>query len=214
MKIFHLAPVLLFSTIASAQPSEGVDAELAPADGAFELAIGTGFAQGGGKLGGGMRNLEDLAGPGGSVELDAGYRATPNLTVGLYGTFSKFQHGDFVDSSTDVLGASAGIQAAVHLRPDHEIDPWVSIGTGWKGLWLSPDSGKTTSLQGLELARIQVGVDYRISKEVSIAPVIGGSLGMYISQDSPSTMAYTELADKQVNFTGYAGLSGRFDLGK
>lgn len=214
MKLLHLAPVLLVPTIASAQPAESLDTEMTPVDGAFELAVGTGFAQGGGKLGGGMRNLEDLAGPGGSVEIDAGYRATPNLTVGLYGTFAKYQHGDLVASSTDVLGATAGVQAAVHLRPDRSVDPWFSVGTGWKALWLSPDSGKSTSLQGLELARVQVGVDFRLSNEVSIAPVVGGSLGMYISQDSPSTMDYTELADKQVNFTGYAGLSGRFDLGK
>jgi hypothetical protein len=43
--------------------------------------------------------------------------------------------------------------------------------------------------------------------------VIGGSLSMFISQDSPMTTDYDELTNKEVNFTGFAGVSGRFDLG-
>ena len=68
-------------------------------------------------------------------------------------------------------------------------------------------------LQGLELARLQVGVDYRVSEDVSLAPVIGGSLNMFVSQDSPMTSDYNEISDKKVNFVGYAGIAGRFDVG-
>jgi len=105
------------------------------------------------------------------------------------------------------------VQAAWHFRPDRSIDPWVSLGGGWKGLWLDPNHGKTTSLQGLDLARVQLGVDYRVSPDVSISPVVGGSLGMFVSQDSPMTNGYTEIGSKKVNFTGFAGLAGRFDVG-
>jgi hypothetical protein len=160
-----------------------------------------------------MGSLEDVSGPGGVVEVDLGYRVLPYLSLGAYGTFSKYEHGDSIDSNTDVLGATAGLQGVVHFRPDTSIDPWVSLGTGWKGLWLDPSSGKTTSLQGLELARLQLGVDYRVSKDVAIAPVIGGSLSMFISQDSAMTTDLTEITDKKVNFTGFAGLAGRFDIG-
>ncbi len=89
----------------------------------------------------------------------------------------------------------------------------MSVGTGWRGLWLSPLSGKTTGLQGLELARLQIGVDYRVDQDVSITPVIGGSLNMFVSEDSAMTPKYTEIADKKVNFMGFAGIAGRFDLG-
>jgi len=220
MKAIKLASVLslLVPLAAHAQPettdtSSSVDHHVAPVSSAFEIGVGTGYAQGGGKLGGGMRNLEDVSGPGAAVELDLGYRVMPALSLGLYGTFSKYQHGDSIDSNTDVLGATAGVQAALHFRPDRSVDPWVSLGAGWKGLWLNPDQGKVTSLQGLELARLQLGVDYRVSQDVAIAPVIGGSLGLFLSQDSPMTTDYTEIQDKKVNFTGFAGLSGRFDLG-
>jgi hypothetical protein len=223
MKAMKLIPVLslLVPAMASAEPesqgpsdaSAGFDHAVAPVRNAFEVAVGTGYAQGGGKLGGSMGSLEDVAGPGAAVEVDLGYRILPQLTVGAYGTFSKYQHGDQLDSSTDVVGATAGVQAAWHFRPDRSVDPWVSLGTGWKGLWLDPSSGKATSLQGLELARLQIGADYRVTEDIAIAPVIGGSLSMFVSQDSPMTTDYTEISDKKVNATAFAGLSGRFDLG-
>ena len=222
MKAIKLIPalsLLVVPSLALAQPSEspdtttGIDHPVPSVKNAFEIGVATGYSQGGGKLGGNKGSLEDVAGPGGVVELDLGYRIIPQLSIGAYGTFSKYQHGDLIGSDNSVLGATAGVQATWHFRPETSIDPFVTLGTGWKGLWLDPDHGKTTSLQGLELARLQIGADYRVSKDVAIAPVIGGSLGMFISEDSAMTTDLTELKDKKVNFTGFAGLSGRFDLG-
>jgi len=224
MKATNLIPALalLIPTLANAQPEPPLEALQSSGDfdhavgaprNALELGVAAGYSQGGGNLGGGMRKLEDIAGPGGAVELDVGYRLTPNLSLGAYGTFAKYATGDYVDDSNDVFGATAGIQAALHFRPARSVDPWVSLATGWKGLWIDPSAGKATSLQGLELARVQLGVDYRISKDVAIAPVIGGSVGMFVSQDSAMTNDYTEISDKEVNFTGFAGVAGRFDVG-
>jgi hypothetical protein len=214
-----LIPALLFvPALASADTESidtqsGVDHEVASVKNGVEIGVATGYSQGGGKLGSTMSNLEDVAGPGAAVEVDLGYRIIPNLSVGAYGTFAQYQHGDLINDSTNVYGATAGVQATLHLRPDRSIDPFVSLGTGWRGLWMNPDQGKVTSLQGFELARLQIGADYRVSKDIAIAPVIGGSLSMFVSQDSPMTTDYTEIQDKKVNFTGFAGLAGRFDLG-
>src|SRR5215468_5652530 len=218
MKLFPAVLLMVVPAMASAQPEPADTADSGHAvaavpDRTFEVAVATGYAQGGGKLGGGLHNLEDVAGPGGAVEVDLGYRIIPQLTVGAYGAFSKSQHGDLIDSNTGVLGATAGVQAAWHFRPHVSIDPWVSLGGGWRALWLDPGAGKVTSLQGFDLARLQLGVDYRVTKEIAISPVIGGSVSMFVSQDSPMTTRYTEIADKQVNFTGFVGLSGRFDFG-
>jgi hypothetical protein len=208
-----LVPAIAYAQPESSESNSSFDHPVAPVSHALEIAVGTGYSQGGGKLGGALGNLEDISGPGGAVELDLGYRIIPQLTVGTYGTFSTYQHGDHLDSGTNVLGATAGVQAAWHFRSDTSIDPWVSLGGGWKGLWLNPSQGKVTALQGFELARLQIGADYRVSKDIAISPVIGGSLSMFVSQDSPMTTDYTEIADKKVNLTGFAGLSGRFDLG-
>lgn len=214
MKIY-LVPALslLVPSIAFAQEeSTTIDHEVASVKNAFEIGVATGYAQGAGKLGGELE-LEDVAGAGGAVELDLGYRIIRQLSIGAYGTLGTFDQGDAIDSDTNVLAATAGVQAAWHFRPDYSIDPWVSLATGWKGLWLDPQNGKTTSLQGLELARVQVGVDYRVSEDIAIAPVVGASLSMFLSEDSPMTADFTEIQDKEVNFTGFAGLAGRFDLG-
>src|SRR5689334_22525942 len=104
MKAFKLVPVLslLVPAIAAAQPTEtvednsGFDHAVAPVRNAFEIGVGTGYAQGGGKLGGNLGSLEDVAGPGGLVEVDLGYRIIPQLSLGAYGTFSKYQKGDSV----------------------------------------------------------------------------------------------------------------------
>jgi hypothetical protein len=222
MKTMHLVSAisLLAPAVAVAQPqaealevSGSFDHRVAAPENAFEISVGTGYSQGGGPVGGSLLHLEDIAGAGAAVELDVGYRINPTFSVGAYGTFAKYATGDHIAGSTDVLGASAGIQAAAHLRPDRSVDPWVSLGAGWKGLWLSPDQGKNTALQGLDLARLQLGVDYRVNEDVSISPVIGGGLGMFVSQDSPMTNGYTEIVGKKVNFTGFAGLAGRFDVG-
>jgi hypothetical protein len=210
---------LLVPAVAYAQPEEALEAQtsvdhaVGPVRNAFELGVTAGYSQGGGKLGNEMPDLDDVAGAGAAVELDAAYRIIPHLSVGAYGSFATYASGDAINDDTNVLAATAGVQAALHLRPDRSIDPWVSVGTGWKGLWLDPQSGKGTSLQGLELARLQLGVDYRVSEDVAIAPVIGGSISMFVSEDSPMTADYTEIASKEVNFTGFAGLAGRFDFG-
>ena len=222
MKAMTLASVLslLIPALAVAQPTADTvesdarfDHAVAPATRAFELGISTGYTQSRGELGGTMGNVEDVAGPGGLVEVDLGYRILPRLSVGAYGAFSKFQRGENVVGNANVLGASAGIQAVVHLRPDRSIDPWVSVGTGWKALWVNPVNSPSTSMQGLELARLQVGADYRVSKDVAIAPVIGGSVSMFLGQENEMVSSLSEIHDKKVNVTGFAGLAGRFDLG-
>lgn len=222
MKTMYLASALslLLPAAAFAQPqtdatedTSAFDHHVAAPSNAFEIGVATGYAQGGGPVGGNLAHLEDIAGAGAAVELDASYRINPTFSVGAYGTFSRYATGDLVVGNPDVVGASAGIQAAAHLRPDRSVDPWVSLGAGWKGLWLNADQGKNTSLQGFDLARVQLGVDYRVTKDIAISPVIGGSLGLFVSQDSPMTTDFTEISDKKVNFTGFAGLAGRFDLG-
>jgi len=58
------------------------------------------------------------------------------------------------------------------------------------GMWSSPDPGKTTSHQGLALARLP--------------------LGMYVGQDAPMTTSDAQIVDNKISFVGFAA---RFDLG-
>ena len=63
------------------------------------------------------------------------------------------------------------------------------------------------------MARLQIGLDYRITETVSIAPVIGGSLDKFVDEDTPMTTGYAQITQRKLNFIGFAGLAARFDLG-
>jgi hypothetical protein len=183
----------------------------APAN-AIEIGFASGYTRGVGPIGGGMQRLEDISkAGGGAVELDAMYRIDPTVAVGVYFSLSKYDASGQADAQTDVFGATAGLQAVAHLRPSRSVDPWVSLGAGWRNLTLSSRPSPDASLQGLELARVQLGVDYRVSEDVAIAPVVGGSLNLFVSEESPGD--FMEIADKKTSFVGFAGIAGRFDVG-
>src|SRR5215471_16860517 len=152
--------------------------KLAPVSNALELTIGTGYAQGFGDIGTNLPKLTDVGQPGGAVQVGVGYRVIPELTLGLYGAGAMFSRGDQVDTSTNLYSASAGVQGDWHFLPSaSQFDPWVSLGTGWRGYWLHNDQG-TTALHGLELAKLQLGVDYRVAHTIAISPVVGADLSM------------------------------------
>ena len=185
---------------------------LAPATSALELTIGTGYAQGFGDIGANRPTLVDIGQPGGAVQVGVGYRLIPELTLGIYGAGSMFSRGDQVDNSTNLYSAAAGAQADWHFLPSgHEFDPWVSLGTGWRGYWIHGNQG-TTSLQGLELAKLQLGVDYRVARAVAVSPVIGADLSMFLSESTPASQSFSNITDPKVNTFVFAGLMGRFDI--
>src|SRR5580704_2674482 len=83
---------LVFAGSANAQTQtkdevklEGSTDNLAPATHAVELTIGTGYEQGFGKFSSGQPSLTDIGVAGGAVQIGAGYRIIPQLTLGLYG---------------------------------------------------------------------------------------------------------------------------------
>ncbi len=168
--------------------------------------------QGFGDIGTNQPTLTDVAQPGGAVQLGVGYRLIPQLALGLYGSGAMFSRGDSVDSSTNLYSAAAGVQADWHFLPAHyEFDPWVSLGTGWRGYWIHGEGG-TTSLQGLELGKLQVGVDYRLARTIAISPVVGADLSMFLSESSPTSQSFSNISDPKVNTFAFAGLMGRFDI--
>lgn len=186
---------------------------LPAADHAIELTVGTGYAQGLGNVAAGQPTLTDIGVAGGAVEASVGYRLIPSLTLGVYGSGAMFGRGGQVDSSANLYSATAGVQADWHFLPTgHELDPWVSLGTGWRGYWVNANQG-TTSIQGLEMARLRVGVDYRIAPAVAISPVVGADMSLFLSQSAPgSNGSFSNISSPNVNSFVFAGVLGRFDI--
>jgi len=192
--------------------SGALDREVAPTQTALEIAVGGGYTQGAGGAGN-VGHIEDLTGAGGNLEVQIGLRATPRFSVGVYGTAARFSRGDSIMDGSRAHGATAGVLATWHARETRSIDPWISVGAGWRGLWVSPPGGETSSAHGAELVRVQLGVDYRLSPSVAITPVIGASASVFLVENAATGGELTSIDDKQLNVYGFTGLLGRFDLG-
>jgi hypothetical protein len=218
--ISRLAILTILSTwtgLAGAQSmpaDEGTVARspLAPASNAFEITIGAGYEQAFGKVATGAPMFTDTATAGGGVQVGLAYRFTPYFGFGVYGTGAQFGRGGQTDSSAQLYSMSGGVQADIHFAPGgRQFDPWISLGTGWRGYWESTNSG-TTSMHGLELGKLQVGIDYRISQGLAISPVVGADMSLFLTRNTPGSDSFSNIGGPTINTFLFGGLMGRFDL--
>ncbi|HEX3765910.1 MAG TPA: hypothetical protein VHW23_44740 [Kofleriaceae bacterium] len=192
--------------------SGAIDRPVPPTRSRCEVVVAGGYTQGAG--GAGMiGNIEDVAGPGGTVELQLGYRLSSTFGVGAYGTVARFRHGDAIGDGSRAYGATAGLQAVWHSSDTRSIDPWLSVGAGWRGLWVNRIGAQPSSMQGIELLRLQLGIDYRLSPHLAIAPVISASVSTFLVENAVMPDEFTQVQDKRLNLYGFAGVLGRFDFG-
>ncbi len=178
--------------------------------GPLELGVTAGFTRGHGPAAGGMMpDLQDLAGNGASIQVDVGWRVDARWLVGTYVELGRLAAGD--EGTDGMTSAAAGLQAQLHLAPAARLDPWIGLGAGWRGLWLDHGAG-THVLQGLDLARIQLGLDYRVSDRLAIAPTLGLAVTQLLSEKPPGASRYTDIEDRRTGHFLFAGLRGRFDV--
>jgi hypothetical protein len=183
-----------------------------PASSGIELGVSTGYSQGFGKVADALPTLGDVSGAGGAVEVDIGYRVIPNLAIGAYVTGAQFSVPDSGPANTNQYSMSAGAQAVLHILPDRTWDPWVSLGTGWRGYWSKTDSVGTTARHGVEIGRLQAGVDYRLNDKVAISPLIGADLSVFVTEQTAGQSTWHNIQDPNVNTFLYGALAARFDV--
>lgn len=178
---------------------------------AFEIGIGAGYNQGVGDVGKNVPSLTDSGGAGTSLELDLGWRIDPHFLVGIYGTGAWFTTGDAPGNAFNNWSATAGVQGAYHFLPGENLDPWISLGTGWRGYWVNRPEGRD-SRHGLDLARLQVGLDVPVTNGVAVSPFVGASATLFLTQQLAQETSFTDIQDRKVNVFLNAGVLGRFDL--
>jgi len=177
----------------------------APAN-AFELQLGTGYTQGFGNLRSGT-GLPSVVAPGGAVDLGIGYRIDPHWEVGLRGEYAQF----VAERSNAARAVTTGLALQYHLNPMRRVDPWLEAGAGYRVLIEESDVAPNVYTHGVQLARVRVGLDFRVDKAVSLGPVIGGDATMFVFQNAPNIQ--TNIANPTVSTFVFAGLQGRFDIG-
>jgi hypothetical protein len=187
---------------------------------AFEIGVSGLYNQGWGNLTDSSsilapttgRQIQDFGGAGIGAEVDLGYRAMPQASVGVFAQGSEYDRDSQLASGTNVRSLLAGIQGSWHVRPFRSLDPWVSLGSAYRGYWIVPEVGGITSHQGWEIARLQIGLDMRASREIAIAPYVSGGIDVFFSEKLPNTNS-RNLDPVPVSGWFGAGLMGRFDVG-
>jgi hypothetical protein len=157
------------------------------------------------------RHIQDFAGAGIQFGLDLGYRASPNWLVGAYGTFAEYNNNTPVNGA-NFRSVTAGLEGAYHFMPYRSFDPWVTLGSAWRGNWYVPDFGGITTRLGWELARLQVGADFRLAPAVAVAPYIAGDVNVIFSERLPNG-DFRSLDTNAWYGSFTAGVLGRFDVG-
>jgi hypothetical protein len=67
-------------------------------------------------------------------------------------------------------------------------------------------------MHGWEIARLQVGVDYRLNRSIAVSPVLGADLTTFFTQATPASSSFTNISSPSVDAFVFAGLQGRFDI--
>jgi hypothetical protein len=185
--------------------------DLSAVERAAEITLATGYAQGFGQVSSGQPNLTDIGIAGWSLQLGVGYRLLPQLALAVFGGGAVYE-GTNLDPPSLYSGA-AGLKLDWHLLPAaHELDPWLSFGTGWRGYWIE-QSGDERSLQGLDFAKFQAGLDYRVERRAAIGPIVGLDLSRFLWESS-SGAGFESTAQPKVNTFVFVGLMGRLDIPK
>ena len=196
--------------IGSIVSTTAVRAESAPAT-PLELGIALGYHQGFGSVGARVPRLQDLGSEGAALDVDLGWRIDPRWLVGAYVELSLHDGPDV--PGTNQTGLAAGIHGQFHTLPRERYDPWIGLGFGWRGLWADRGFGaRDHALQGMDLARFQIGLACRVSDTVRMGPVLGFTVTQFLSEKTPTAAGYRDISDRKIDTFLYAGLAGRFGL--
>ena len=202
--------VAAFGSPASAQQRERAEADdVAVKTDALEIAIASVYVQDTGTFGSVMADTGNVVVPGAGAELSIGVRLTPNLAIAGYATIAGLPGGS---TDTDIGVGSVGVKADWHFQPRSRTDAWISLGAGVKRFWLGGDDRLDSELQGIELAKLQVGVDYRIDSSFAIGPVASASATMFTHERTSAMSDFAAIDDKDISYSVSIGLLGRFDF--
>jgi outer membrane protein OmpA-like peptidoglycan-associated protein len=195
---FAFVSVLLASQARAQNAPDGERGLAKPLDApihALEIGVGTGWTQGYGALRGGV-DMRDVITPGVGIDLALMYRMDPHWAFGLAGQYQEFES----ERATGARGMTVGLAAAYHTAPFARVDPWVQVGTGYRSLWETHDGGPATTTQGIELAKLTLGLDFRVSRDVALGPAIGADISIPAVSD-PHAATFV-----------FAGVQAHFDV--
>ncbi len=177
---------------------------------ALELGVDLGFAQGFGSV---VTDPRVGAGPGATAGVSLDDRVAPRWSFGLNGEYQGYSSSGRQGGGASLRGATAGVHATYHFTPYDRVDPHVSFGAGYRLFVESPAGDAPATLtHGVELGKVELGLDVRPTESVAIAPVVGVDVDVFRWRTGgPAAMALP--GNGAVSAFLFAGVKGRFDLG-
>jgi hypothetical protein len=128
----------------------------------------------------------DAMGPGLGFGGDLGYGLSRMVAVGVWGQFLRL--GD-ADACRDCKTSTSAFGAFVryHLVQGTRFDPWMSAGLGYRSTKIETPGFGSTTYNGIEWLRVQVGGDWYAFKNVGFGPFLELDMGRY-STRSPGEL--------------------------
>lgn len=179
---------------------------------AFEIGVQGGYTQPFGEIKDGQ-GFTDLVDAGGFVGLMLGYRFTPHWSIEGTGAFHESTADSRQGDRLDIRGVTTGVQGTFHARPYERVDPYVSLGAGYRMLFLVPDNDANLLIHGFELAKALVGVDFRVSEDVALGPVVGADLNLFVWENGSPDVNDDDIDNPRPSTFLFAGVAGKFDIG-
>jgi hypothetical protein len=220
-----LAVVVLSSGQASAQ--QGVDPFLkaappGPPESGVSIGLSVGYGIPMGSVSG-SQPMSDLYSGAMPLQLDVGWRFTPNLYLGAFFQYSFA----FISSKQEAActlngwtGCSGGVMQfgadfVYTILPYATFAPYVGLGLGWEIASLNYTSASQSvseSVSGFQFARIILGGDFRVGSAFRVGPFVNFSLGQFSSLSSPNSTANGTISNKAIHSWLQFGIKGTVDL--
>jgi hypothetical protein len=180
--------------------------------GALEIGVQGGYTHPFGEIARGV-DVEDLVDAGGDVGLEIGYRASPRWSASVVGIYQQSTAATPLGVANTFRGAVAALEATLHFLPYERVDPHVSLGAGYRclGMELRGEDNDAV-LHGLEIGRLVVGLDFRLSPHAAVGPRLSADLNMLLWNDAEGASSIETLSSPRPSTFLYAGLAARFDL--
>jgi outer membrane protein OmpA-like peptidoglycan-associated protein len=185
---------------------------LAPKE-AHEIGVEAGYTQPFGSIDS-EQSVSHIAHAGGAVGLSYSYRFVPRFSLGVTGQFHESSPDDALGADAAVRGVAFGIFGTYHFSPFRRFDPYASLGTGYRMLFIAPPgTNNNHMIHGLELGRFTAGLDMRITPDVALGPMAGADVNLFLWDRQQAVGGNVDLTGVRPNTFVFAGVGGRFDLG-
>ncbi|RKH54258.1 hypothetical protein D7X55_10105 [Corallococcus sp. AB049A] len=214
------------TTTSSETSSEGMSrqAEMGRIGPQFAVSGNVGFGLGyvytnGQSPGGGLEDLKitDSAKISFPIIAELGFRVTPRFYLGVWGSWEP------VLTKTNALSCPEGFQCDTfqwrvgpevryHIRPGSGFDPYIGLGVGLEilkshvegdtqlqvapGVFVPTHVDTHVNDRGPTIARVTLGGDLRVSRSLSVGPIISASVGQYTVRTGTQTLDITGVGSR------------------